>query len=117
MRNNRHHAPHDFKEGDAITLHRFPDKRYPGIVERVTPTQVHVRANYPGGGIVRKIFWGATGVEVGGFNSSPTMRRRQADDFSEPVQTCSGCGITVFASSDNKSGLCTGCERTNNASR
>lgn len=28
-----------------------------------------------------------------------------------PVIRCWRCGITVFASSDNKTGLCTGCEK------
>ena len=29
----------------------------------------------------------------------------------DPVQTCPGCGITVFVSSDNASGYCTGCTK------
>jgi hypothetical protein len=110
-RNNRHHAPHDFTVGEEVTLHRFPDKRYPGVVDKITPTRVTVKATYPRGNTVAKTFWGATGVEIGGFHSSPCLRKRQDADFSEPVQTCAGCGITVFASSDNKTGLCTGCQR------
>jgi hypothetical protein len=112
MANNRHHAPHDFKVGEEVTLHRFPgNKKYPGTVYKTTPTQVWVETTYPRGNTARRVFWGATGVEVGRYQSSPHLAKRKPDDFSDPVQTCVDCGVTVFASSDNTTGRCTGCQK------
>lgn len=77
-RNNRHHAPHDFSVGEAVVLHRFPDKKYAGVVEKVTPTRVTVTYDTPRGGKLTKTFWGATGVEIGGFSSSPYLRKAES---------------------------------------
>jgi hypothetical protein len=104
MANNRHHAPHDFKVGEEVTLHRFPgNKKYPGTVYKTTPTQVWVETTYPRGNTARRVFWGATGVEVGRYQSSPHLAKRKPAD-SDPVKTC----VEVFASRQHNRTL--GCQ-------
>lgn len=82
---SRHHGPHTFKAGDEIAVisGNFSRIRYPGIVDRVTPTQVHViydasRTN--GTKAIRRTFWGASGTEVGGFSGGSQLDRRKPDE-------------------------------------
>lgn len=82
---SRHHGQHTFKAGDEITVvgSNFSRTRYPGIVDRVTPTQVHViydasRTN--GTKAIRRTFWGSSGAEVGGFSGGPQLSRRQPNE-------------------------------------
>lgn len=90
--NNRHLKPHDFKPGDKVTVHSGIAHRnaYPGVVDRVTPTRVEVTydASSTGGRkAIKKTFYGATGAEVGGFNSSPMLGKKvdEHEAFRESV--------------------------------
>jgi hypothetical protein len=82
---SRHHGPHDFKAGEEVTVisggaHRVT---YPGVVDRVTPSQVHVTydaSRTTGRKAIKKVFWGKTGYQVGGFSGSAFLRKRKRED-------------------------------------
>jgi hypothetical protein len=85
MPRSRHTGPHTFAAGEEVTVisggvHRV---NYPGVVDRVTPSQVHVTydaSRTSGRPAIKKVFWGATGYQVGGFSGSAFLRKRQPED-------------------------------------
>jgi hypothetical protein len=59
---SRHHGPHDFTAGEEVTIISGGVNRvnYPGVVDRVTPSQVHVTydaSRTTGRKAIKKVFW------------------------------------------------------------
>jgi hypothetical protein len=82
---SRHHGPHDFTAGEEVTVVSGNAMRtiYPGKVDRVTRTQVHVTydaSRTAGRPAIKKTFWGASGQEVGGFGGGSRLAKRKAED-------------------------------------